>query len=140
MDDNLKRAVAIFSTEKAKAPPNQLNRAKIEAKDHIVRTMVSQKIPFIKTNDDKYITIRRKQKPRKIDSELIQRAFLEFGSNPRLHGGNDANKEDQAKHFAEYTMKLSKHCGDWTYDLKCTKKKPMQAVVLDSFNNSAATG
>lgn len=132
MDDNLRKACDILCSKAPKKVSDVQEREhKKQARGHIINVLKQEKKTFVEHHGT-YIVLKENVKKMPITKELVARAYKEFNSNVQLHGGNETNADVRACRFGEYVFALSKHLGTKEIGLTITKKRPIQAIVIDS--------
>ena len=75
----------------------------------------------------------RKTKMPPVNEELLSYAYEKFHESPNFDITKCTQKQI-ADNFAKYVFQLQKSLSKYAWDLKLTTKKPMAAMINDSFS------
>jgi hypothetical protein len=109
---------------------------KIKAKQVIVQFMQTRNQTYIQV-DNMYLNLKKSLRKPPVNAEFISRAYKEFQNTQQQHFVN-VSVEQVAVKFGEYVFYLQKKMAEEHYDVKLSKKKPMSAMLFDSFTDMTA--
>jgi hypothetical protein len=104
---------------------------KAHAKNVIIQFMKNGGMSYIQV-DHLFLHLKKNMKKPTVNAEFVARAYKEF-QQTELIKLPQATIEQVAVKFGEYVFYLQRQMGEETNDLKVNQKKPMSAMLFDSF-------
>jgi hypothetical protein len=135
-EEAIKQFIMLYQkTKKSGAGKAELKSAretKLAAKNVIIDWMVRTSNDYIHINDQ-YLILKKKKKMPALNGELIAKAYLDFHSNYISKFSSDHGPEEIAVKFSEFVSFCRTKMGTDVNDLSIAKRKPVSAVIFDSF-------
>jgi hypothetical protein len=97
---------------------------KKEAKQAIIAVMKALNVTYVEVQGQYFVIGSKVAKPI-MNGEFVKQAYMEF------HKEIPGLLESTAQAFALYLFAMQKHLAQTTEELKCSKKKPMIALLFD---------
>lgn len=110
---------------------------KLAAKMRIVQFMQESKMSYIQV-DHLFLCLKTTTKSPTVNSEFLASVYKEFETNQRKNFIGSSIEQLAAK-FSEFIQFMRKKNSENSFDLRLTKKKPMSAMLFESFNGSSSS-
>ena len=114
----------------------EIKDRKSRAKEVIIQYMLSNHLQYIGAFGI-YITLRKKKKRPPINRDFIIKTYKDYeGQKAQLFRNvNNPTLDQIAEKYGDFVVYVQKQMTTNEHDIKMCKKKPMSAMIFDSFND-----